>query len=124
MKRNPFDVLPAIGFAVLVGLVIIASRWSIERFGGQGATALMAITGLYDVDAAIVIGSNLPKGALPQNILATLMALPVLVNSVWKALLVPGLGGMERGLRAATPLLVTVAMIAAGIYFIDGFRLN
>jgi len=122
MKRNPFDVWPAIGFAALVGVVIIASRWTIERFGGQGVTALMAITGVYDVDAAIVIGSNLPKGALPTNVLASLMALPVLVNSAWKALLVPGLGGRRRGPSAAFPLFLTAAMIAVGIYFIDGFR--
>lgn len=121
-RRNPFDLLPAIGFALLVGAIIIVSRWTIDQFGGRGVSILIGLTGLYDVDAAIVTASNLPEGLLGTSSLAALLALPVLVNSALKAALVPALGGWQHGLRAATPLIVSAILIAIGIALVNGFH--
>lgn len=121
-RRNPFDVWPAIGFAVLVGAIIIVSRWTIEQFGDRGVSILIGLTGLYDVDAAIVTASNLPDGLLETSTLSALLALPVLVNSALKAALVPALGGLRYGIRAAAPLIVSVLLIAVGIALINGYH--
>lgn len=121
-RRNPFDLFPAIGFALLVGAIIIVSRWTIDQFGGRGVSILIGLTGLYDVDAAIVTASNLPEGLLGTSSLAALLALPVLVNSVLKAALVPVLGGWRQGVRAAAPLIVSAILIAIGIALVNGFH--
>lgn len=121
-RKNPFDFWPAVGFAVLVGAIIIASRWTIEEFGDRGVSALIGLTGLYDVDAAIATASHLPDGLLSPSALAALLALPVLVNSVLKGVLVPALGGTREGLHAAVPLMVSSVLIAIGIALMDGFR--
>lgn len=121
-RKNPFDFWPAVGFAVLVGTIIIASRWTIEQFGDRGVSVLIGLTGLYDVDAAIVTASNLPENLLAPSALAALLALPVLVNSVLKGVLVPALGGTRHGLRAAIPLAVSAILIAIGIALVDGFH--
>lgn len=121
-RKNPFDFWPAVGFAVLVGVIIIASHWTIEQFGDRGVSVLIGLTGLYDVDAAIVTASNLPDGLLVPNALAALLALPVLVNSVLKCFLVPSLGGKRHGLRAAVPLAVSSILIAIGIALVSGFH--
>ena len=121
-RRNPFDIWPAIGFAALVGSIVILSRWTIDQYGGQGVSILIGLTGLYDVDAAIVTASNLPKGLLDTSSLAALLALPVLVNSALKAVLVPVLGGVREGARAAIPLIASAILIAIGIALINGFH--
>ncbi len=120
--RNPFDLWPAIGFAALVGVIVILSRWTIDQYGGRGVSLLIGLTGLYDVDAAIVTAVNLPKGLLDTSSLAALLALPVLVNSVLKAVLVPVLGGFSAGLRAAIPLIASAILIAIGIALVNGFH--
>src|SRR3546814_14291360 len=51
--RNPFEVLPALGFAAVVAVMVLASRWAIERFGDSGLATLLALIGLYDVDSGI-----------------------------------------------------------------------
>lgn len=121
-RRNPFDIWPAIGFAALVGSIVILSRWTIDQYGGQGVSILIGLTGLYDVDAAIVTASNLPKGLLDTSSLAALLALPVLVNSALKAVLVPVLGGVREGARAAIPLIASAILIAIGIALINRFH--
>lgn len=121
-RKNPFDFWPAVGFAMLVGAIIIASRWTIDQFGGQGISVLIGLTGLYDVDAAIVTASNLPEGLLTPSALAALLALPVLVNSVLKCILVPVLGGTGRGLQSTIPLAVSSVLIATGIALGSGFH--
>ena len=120
--KNPFDFWPAVGFALLVGAIIIASRWTIEQFGDRGVSVLIGLTGLYDVDAAIVTASNLPDGLLAPSALAGLLALPVLVNSVLKAVLVPVLGGARDGIRATIPLAVSSVLIAIAMALVDGFH--
>jgi uncharacterized membrane protein (DUF4010 family) len=121
-RRNPFDIWPAIGFAALVGAIVILSRWTIDQYGGRGVSILIGLTGLYDVDAAIVTASNLPKGLLDTSSLAALLALPVLVNSALKAALVPVLGGFKAGARAAIPLIASAVLIAIGIALVNGFH--
>lgn len=121
-RRNPFDIWPAIGFAALVGAIVILSRWIIDQYGGRGVSILIGLTGLYDVDAAIVTASNLPKGLLDTSSLAALLALPVLVNSALKAALVPVLGGFNAGARAAIPLFASAILIVICIALFNGFH--
>ena len=121
-RRNPFDIWPAIGFAALVGGIVILSRWIIDQYGGRGVSILIGLTGLYDVDAAIVTASNLPKGLLDTSSLAALLALPVLVNSALKVALVPVLGGFNTGARAAIPLFASAILIAICIALFNGFH--
>jgi uncharacterized membrane protein (DUF4010 family) len=120
VRRNPFDFWPAVGFAVMVAVIIIAARWTIERYGAEGMTVLVGLTGLYDVDAAIIMTSTLPKGALPLSQLGILLSLPILVNTLLKWLLVLALGGIRAGFVAALPLLGGAALIASGIWVLSG----
>lgn len=113
--RNPFDFWPAVAFAVMVAAIVVASRWAIERFGAMGATFLIGLTGIYDVDAAIIAGANLPAGTADSAALAFLLSLPVLVNNLVKLMLVVVVAGLSRGTVAAIPLALVSALIGGAM---------
>lgn len=113
--RNPFDFWPAVGFAAMVAAIVVASRWAIEQFGAMGATFLIGLTGIYDVDAAIIAGATLPAGMTNAAALAFLLTLPVLVNNIVKTVLVILVAGPLRGAVAAIPLALVSALIGAAM---------
>lgn len=114
-RRNPFDFWPAVGFAVLVAAIVVAAHWTIEHFGDRGLTVLLGLTGLYDVDAAIIMAGNLPHGSVSWAHMGIVLSVPILTNSLLKSAMVLGLAGWRRGWVAAIPLLASSLLIAGGI---------
>lgn len=105
---NPFDLRPALLLAAMVGGLAIASRWLLDRSGDAGVGLLLAVTGVADVDAAVITFSRLPAGSLsPQSAAAVLVA-PVLLNTAFKAVLALSFGARPFGIRAAFPLALAV----------------
>lgn len=117
-QRNPFDFWPAVAFALLIAVLIVIARWTLDRFGSQGATFIIGITGLYDVDAAIIAAANLPNGTVANNHIGMLLSLPILANSLVKAVMVLVLGGLRKGMMAGMPLWIGAVLIAAGMVFL------
>jgi uncharacterized membrane protein (DUF4010 family) len=109
--RNPVELLPALGFALLVAATAVATRWAEQRFGGAGAGVMIVITGSFDVDAAIVtLGGLSPRTFSPHDA-GLILAAPVLVNTLFKAAIVIANGGSGTRWRAATPLLLSAATL-------------
>ncbi|MFZ4690704.1 MAG: MgtC/SapB family protein, partial [Polymorphobacter sp.] len=109
--RNPFALLPALGFAVLVAVLALVVRWAEVRFGDAGIAVVLAITGSMDVDAAIVTMRGLPPGRLDAQVAGLILALPVLLNTLFKAVIVLLTAGWAAGWRAAMPLLAAAAVL-------------
>lgn len=118
--QNPFALLPAIGFAVLVGVVLLASKWAIARYGDDGFSTLLALTGLYDVDAAIITAGTVDPGAISPNVAGRALAITILVNTLLKGTIVLVLGGIERGARAAAPLAASAALLSGAYVLAQG----
>lgn len=114
---NPLDFPPALGLAAMVAGLILLSRWLIGRFGGLGIGVLLTLTGLADVDAAILTLSQLPPDAVAPRTAGLLLLLPAIGNSLWKAGLTLVIAGPRRGWPAASPLVAgtTAAAIALGL---------
>jgi uncharacterized membrane protein (DUF4010 family) len=110
-QRNPFELLPALGFAALVAAMALGTRWAAAAFGDAGIATLVAITGSFDVDAAIVTVGGLPSGTLDPRTAALVLAVPVLLNTLFKALIVITSAGWTKGRRAATPLALSAVAI-------------
>ncbi|MDO9488759.1 MAG: DUF4010 domain-containing protein, partial [Sphingomonadaceae bacterium] len=102
-------LLPALGFALLVGGLALATRWAEARFGDVGIATLLAITGSFDVDAAIVTLGGLPDGTIGGWLGGLVLAVPILLNTLFKAAIVVSVVGWRPGLRAAAPLLASGA---------------
>ncbi len=113
--RNPFEILPAIGFAVLVGVMVLASRWATAQFGDKGLATLFGLIGLYDVDSAIITVRNLPQGLVAPQKAGLLLVLPIFVNTLLKALIAITFAGPKRGFPVAIPLLAAAAVAAVGM---------
>lgn len=113
--RNPFALLPALGFALLVAGLALAVRWAEARFGNAGIATLLAITGSMDVDAAIVTMRGLPPGKLDPDVAGMILSLPVLLNTLFKAGIVVATAGWKSGWRAALPLVASAAVIPVAV---------
>lgn len=111
---NPFELLPALGFAIMVAVLALLTRWAEARFGDIGIAGVLAITGAFDVDAAIVTLGGLGPNALPPHEAGLVLAIPVLLNTAFKAAIVPALGG-RGGWLAAAPLFASVMAGAAAL---------
>lgn len=111
---NPLDFRPALLLAALVGLMTVVARWALARFGDEGVVVALGLTGLMDVDAAVLTLSGMPQGMLDAHLAGLVLAVPVLANTAFKALLAFGLAGPRgRGWQAAGPLVASV--IASGL---------
>jgi uncharacterized membrane protein (DUF4010 family) len=118
---NPFALLPALGFAVLVALVQLVVHWMEARFGGSGVAVTLALAGAMDVDAAIVALRGLPPGSIAPELAGTILALPVLLNTLLKlgvVLVTAGRAGWRAGLSlalAALAMLLGYAVVMPGM---------
>lgn len=106
--RNPFDLVPALLLAGLVAVISVVGRWAMDRFGDQGLTVVLAISGFLDVDSAIITAANLAPGSLAPVTAGVALAAPVAANTLVKAGIVAGIA-RGPGLRAAVPLLLSIA---------------
>jgi uncharacterized membrane protein (DUF4010 family) len=110
--RNPFDIVPALALMALVMVLSLASRWVLHRFGDAGLATVLALSGMVDVDSAIITMGGLPRGTLDGQTAGLTLAAPIMLNTLVKAGTAISLAGWARGWRAALPL---VASIAAGL---------
>lgn len=109
---NPLDLTAAFGLAALVAVLAVASRWAAERFGDAGIAVLLSLTGLADVDAAVITLAGLPPEMLDGRTAGLVLASPVLINTAFKGVLALGITPGRVGWRAAMPLFASV--LAAG----------
>ena len=108
--RNPFELVPALVFAVLLTAILLLSRALSDRFGDTGVYLLAAASGIADVDPITLSLANMAGDslALPSAALAILIA--AFANSLAKAGLTLGIGGRRIGSRvglAMLPILCT-----------------
>ena len=113
---NPLDFRPALLLAGLVAIMAVAGRWALVKFGDQGIIVVLGLTGMMDVDAAVLTLSGMPESALDPAMAGLVLAVPVLVNTVFKAVLALTLAGPSgSGWKAAAPLFGSVLASGVGI---------
>nr|WP_250890173.1 MgtC/SapB family protein [Sphingobium nicotianae] len=112
---NPFDFRPALLLAALVALFSLIARWALDTYGGQGVAVVLGLTGMMDVDAAVLTLSGMPEVALDSRTAGLVLAVPVLANTGVKAVMAMAIARGRNGLIAAFPLLVSLAAALAGL---------
>ena len=110
--RNPFDFWSVIGFALTMGMIILAGRFLNEAFGSAGAIVGATVLGLFDVDAVTVSMAQLvpqPLGLLG----GTLAILAAVASNTLSKLVIGGIVG--RGWFAAYIAVMSAACAVAGL---------
>jgi uncharacterized membrane protein (DUF4010 family) len=109
--RNPFQFWPVMGFAALLGVVIVAGRALGEAFGASGAFAVAAVVGMVDVDSITVSMSRL----VPQTLDRWSAGLAILIAVATDTISKIGIGAaIGRGAFAVEIAGMTIACFAAG----------
>jgi uncharacterized membrane protein (DUF4010 family) len=114
--RNPFEIKPLVLFAVIFAVVAVVSVLSSRYFGNSGLAVTTAISGMVDVDVAVLSVLRL-SGGLSNHLVGEALLAALASNA-----LVRFLGGAAVGPREfSLPLAgVNVAAATAGVvaYFL------
>jgi uncharacterized membrane protein (DUF4010 family) len=110
--RNPFSFWPVVGFAVFLGVVIVAGRMVGETFGAGGALLGAAGLGLADVDAITISMARLVPQPLGETSAAEAILAAVASNMFSKLVIAAGIG---RGRFAGEVTIMTVACWLAAL---------
>lgn len=110
--RNPIALLPALLFLVAVAGAALLVRWSQASFGVSGVAWSLFVAGSFDVDAAIITLSGLPKDAVVPSIAALALGGTVAVNMAFK-MVVAGTTARRQGLPAVAALGASLVVLLA-----------
>jgi uncharacterized membrane protein (DUF4010 family) len=111
--KNPFSFWPVVGFAVFLGIVILAGRAIGEAFGAQGALIGAAAIGLADVDSITISMARLVPAPLNLAAAAAAILAAVASNMFSKLVMAAAIG---RGRFAVEVAAMTAACgFAAGL---------
>jgi uncharacterized membrane protein (DUF4010 family) len=114
---NPLDLHVALGLAALVAVMMLASKWALMEFGNLGFSTVLLLTGLADVDAAIMTLSGVPAATIAPTLAAAILSGPVIANTLLKAGITLALAGSE-GRSAAVWLAASGLAAGASALFL------
>lgn len=106
--RNPFAFGPAVLLMLLVMVLTVLAHWVQDHWGDAGLATMLALSGMMDVDSAIITLGNLPPGALPPTTAAVVLMPPVLLNTAVKAGMAISLAGWQRAWPGAAILIASL----------------
>jgi uncharacterized membrane protein (DUF4010 family) len=109
--RNPFSFWTVVGFAIFLGIVVLAGRALGETLGAAGAIVGALALGLADVDAVTVSMARLAPQPLSVQDASFAILAAVLSNTLSKMLIGAGVG---RGRFAVEIMLMSAACLVAG----------
>lgn len=109
--KNPFDLDAVVKMALLLVGVAFLARAAAQWFGDGGLLAVSALSGLADVDAAVVTVAGMLDG-LAQPVAVAAIGAAVVSNTLAKAAYALAFGSSAFSLRF---LAATTVSLAAGV---------
>lgn len=116
--RNPLNFGSALALTGLVMAMALLARWLMTWIGQSGIAIILAVSGIADVDAAIITIGGMPGGVFDARTAGLVVAAPVLANTLFKAAIPPMLLRSRLGWLASLPLLASVAAGLVMVLFI------
>ncbi len=104
--RNPFEILPALRFGVLLAVVTLLAHAAEQWAGERGLYGLALVSGLTDVDAITLSLAGFVSEGTTLHVAANGIVIAAMANTLFKAGLVVAVGGRALGLRMAGSALI------------------
>lgn len=113
---NPFELGPAVMFALVYGLILVLAKLAQQWFGILGVYLASALAGLTDVDAITLSMAELSgvDGTLDLATAARAVGLATLVNTLVKGSMVLA-GGAPALRRSMIPILATMVVVGGAL---------
>ncbi|MNQ26800.1 Uncharacterized membrane protein, DUF4010 family [Pseudomonas linyingensis] len=106
--KNPFELAPAVRFALLLALILLLVEIARRELGDVGVYLVAVLSGLTDADAITLSLSRSALSELDPQVAVRGIALAVASNSLIKGVLIAVLGGPRLA-------LLTLPVMAAGL---------
>ena len=106
--KNPFELGPALRFAVLLAVILLLVEVGRRELGDVGVYLVAILSGLTDVDAITLSLSRSALHELDAQVAVRGIALAVISNSLIKGVLIAIVGGPRL-------VLLTVPVMAGGL---------
>jgi uncharacterized membrane protein (DUF4010 family) len=104
---NPLELKTALGFGLLLALVMLLGEALKKWFGDIGVLALAAASGIADVDAITLSLARMSENQLPVQIAMMGIVIAAAANNLVKGGMATFIGGKAVGVRVGFPLLVS-----------------
>lgn len=105
--KNPFELAPAVWFAILYSAVVLGAKFAQSWFGDAGLVVAGALAGTTDVDAITLSASRLHATGGVPGVLAHVVVVAAVSNSIVKSGIAYALGSRDFARRVAGGLLAT-----------------
>lgn len=116
----PYRFVPALGFVVAVAAAAVLVRWAQASYGEAGSALSLFFAGSFDVDAAIVTLSNLPRGSIAPELAALALGGTVAVNMAFKTIVLVTNARWRAGRRPALALMASEIVLVATLFIAAG----
>jgi len=119
---NPFALIPALKWGIVLSAVLVASAVAQQHFGDRGLFVTAAASGLADVDAVtLAVSRQSHEGTLPAAVAALAITIAVVSNTVVKGTMAVLMGRKGFG----RPIVLVFALaIAVGVTTAVALRLQ
>lgn len=115
---RPLDLRTALGFAALLGVVMVLAEAARAALGPAGLYALSALAGLVDVDAISLSIAQQAEGGLPAVVATTSLCVVAAINTAVKIGIGRAVGSPGLAWRLALGFGI---MLATGVAGMAGF---
>jgi uncharacterized membrane protein (DUF4010 family) len=105
--KNPLELKTALGFGILLTLIMLLGKALQSWFGDTGVLALSAASGLADVDAITLSLAQLTQDDLTLRVAALGIVIAAAVNNLTKAGMATVIGRRALAYRVGAPLLLS-----------------
>jgi uncharacterized membrane protein (DUF4010 family) len=113
---TPFDLLPLLVFAALLGSFSLLSAVLVARIGDRSLLMTSAASGLIDIDVATVTALRLVEFGITPDLAGHAILVAVAVNAAVRVMLALVLGPQRFGLTFAAVTLAAACAGGAGLF--------